>query len=58
MLGAPMAGDWIDEQNVAIIAAVVEANDCVVVTDNEQHFAGIEIVNPMRRGEGRRRECL
>jgi hypothetical protein len=53
-----MAGDWIDEQNVAIIAAVVEANDCVVVTDNEQHFAGIEIVNPMRRGEGRRRECL
>lgn len=35
-----------------IIAAVAEANDCVVVTDNEQDFAGIEIVNPMRRGKG------
>jgi predicted nucleic acid-binding protein len=35
-----------------IIAAVAEANDCVVVTDNEKDFAGIEIVNPMRRGEG------
>jgi len=35
-----------------IIAAVAAANDCVVVTDNEQEFAGIEIVNPMRRGEG------
>jgi len=35
-----------------IIAAVAAANDCVVVTDNEQDFAGIEIVNPMRRGEG------
>jgi predicted nucleic acid-binding protein len=34
-----------------IIAAVAEANDCVVVTDNEKDFAGIEIVNPMRRGK-------
>jgi toxin FitB len=31
-----------------IIAAVAEANDCVVVTDNESDFAGLEIVNPMR----------
>jgi toxin FitB len=31
-----------------IIASVAEANDCVVVTDNERDFAGIEIVNPMR----------
>jgi predicted nucleic acid-binding protein len=31
-----------------IIAAIAEANDCVVVTDNEKDFAGIEIVNPMR----------
>jgi toxin FitB len=31
-----------------IIAAVAEANDCVVVTDNERDFAGIEIFNPMR----------
>ncbi|HWK46427.1 MAG TPA: PIN domain-containing protein [Stellaceae bacterium] len=34
-----------------IIAAVAEANDCVVVTDNEKDFAGIEIVNPIRQGE-------
>lgn len=31
-----------------IIAAVAEANDCVVVTDNEKDFAGLKIVNPMR----------
>ena len=33
-----------------IIAAVAEANDCVVVTDNEQDFAGIETLNPLRSG--------
>ncbi len=31
-----------------IIAAVAEVNDCVVVTDNEKDFAGIETFNPMR----------
>ena len=31
-----------------IIAAVAEANDCVVVTDNEKDFEGVEIVNPLR----------
>ncbi len=31
-----------------IIAAVAAANDCVVVTDNEKDFEGIEIVNPLR----------
>jgi toxin FitB len=31
-----------------IIAAVAEANDCVVVTDNEKDFAGLEIINPLR----------
>jgi predicted nucleic acid-binding protein len=31
-----------------IIAAVAAANDCVVVTDNERDFAGIDIVNPIR----------
>jgi toxin FitB len=31
-----------------IIAAVAEANHCVVVTDNEKDFAGIKIVNPLR----------
>jgi toxin FitB len=33
-----------------IIAAVAEANDCVVVTDNEIDFFDIEIVNPIRDG--------
>jgi predicted nucleic acid-binding protein len=33
-----------------IIAAVAEANACVVVTDNEKDFAGIEILNPLRFG--------
>jgi len=31
-----------------IIAAVAEANDCVVVSDNEKDFAELEIVNPLR----------
>ena len=31
-----------------IIAAVAEANDCLIVTDNEKHFPGIEVLNPMR----------
>jgi toxin FitB len=31
-----------------IIAAIAEANDCVVVTDNEKDFADINIVNPLR----------
>ena len=31
-----------------IIAAIAEANDCTVVTDNEKDFAGLNIVNPLR----------
>jgi predicted nucleic acid-binding protein len=31
-----------------IIAAVANANDCVVVTDNEKDFVGIKIFNPVR----------
>lgn len=34
-----------------IIAAVAEANDCVVVTDNENDFEGIEILNPLRKSD-------
>jgi predicted nucleic acid-binding protein len=34
-----------------IVAAVAEANACVVVTDNERDFAGIEIINPLRSGD-------
>ena len=31
-----------------IIAAVAQANDCVVVTDNEKDFADLDAVNPLR----------
>ncbi len=31
-----------------IIAAVAEANGCVVVTDNEKDFFDIEIINPLQ----------
>lgn len=34
-----------------IIAAVAKANGCVVVTDNEKDFEGVEIINPLRAGE-------
>jgi predicted nucleic acid-binding protein len=30
-----------------IIAAIAEANDCVVVTGNEKHFAGLKVLNPL-----------
>jgi predicted nucleic acid-binding protein len=32
-----------------IIAAVADTNDCVVVTDNEKDFFGLQVVSPMRR---------
>ena len=31
-----------------IVAAVAEANDCVVVTENDRDFAGMKFVNPLR----------
>lgn len=31
-----------------VVAAVAEANDCVVVTENEKDFAGLKFVNPLR----------
>ncbi|HTW79253.1 MAG TPA: type II toxin-antitoxin system VapC family toxin [Terracidiphilus sp.] len=31
-----------------LLAAIAEANDCVVVTDNEKHFTGVKFTNPMR----------
>jgi hypothetical protein len=34
-----------------ILAAVAEANGCVVVTDNERDFTGLKFVNPMRTGK-------
>ncbi|MCV3243855.1 putative nucleic acid-binding protein [Mesorhizobium robiniae] len=34
-----------------IIAAVAERNGCLVVTDNEKDFEGVDIVNPLREVE-------
>ena len=31
-----------------IIAATAQANGCIVVTDNERDFSGVEIFNPVR----------
>jgi toxin FitB len=31
-----------------IIASVAVANGCLIVTDNERHFTGLEFINPMR----------
>lgn len=31
-----------------IIAAVAHANECIIVTDNENDFAGLEVINPLR----------
>ena len=33
-----------------IIAAVAQANDCIIVTDNEKDFASTEIINPLKAG--------
>jgi predicted nucleic acid-binding protein len=39
-----------------IVAAIAGANDCVVVTDNERDFAGIQFINPIRGDAQRGRE--
>lgn len=31
-----------------IVAAIAQANGCIVVTDNEKDFHGVEIINPLR----------
>lgn len=31
-----------------IVAAIAQSNGCIVVTDNERDFHGIEIINPLR----------
>jgi toxin FitB len=33
-----------------IVAAIAEANTCVVVTDNEKDFDGLPFINPVRAG--------
>lgn len=32
-----------------IIAAIGEANGCVLVTDNEKDFVGLSVINPLRQ---------
>ena len=34
-----------------IIAAIAEANDCVVATDNEKDFSGLRFTNPLRASQ-------
>jgi predicted nucleic acid-binding protein len=36
-----------------VVAAIAEANECVLVTDNEKHFSGVSVVNPLRPGRGK-----
>jgi predicted nucleic acid-binding protein len=31
-----------------IVAAVAEVHDCMIVTDNEKDFAGLDFINPLR----------
>jgi toxin FitB len=31
-----------------MFAAIAEANSCILVTDNEKHFEGIKLLNPLR----------
>ena len=35
-----------------IIAATAVVNDCVIVTDNERDFAGLDALNPLRAQSG------
>ena len=32
-----------------IYAAIAEANDCVLVTDSEERFAGLNVLNPLKQ---------
>lgn len=36
-----------------VIAAIAQSNQCILVTDNERHFPGVELLNPLRRGKRR-----
>ncbi|MBW9089554.1 type II toxin-antitoxin system VapC family toxin [Rhizobium wenxiniae] len=31
-----------------IVAAIAQSNNCIVITDNERDFQGIDIINPLR----------
>jgi predicted nucleic acid-binding protein len=36
-----------------VVAAIAESNDCIVVTDNEKHFSGVNILNLLRSSKRR-----
>jgi toxin FitB len=36
-----------------VVAAIAEVNECVLVTDNEKHFSGVSVVNPLHPGRGK-----
>ena len=40
-----------------VIAAIAQSNNCVLVTDNERHFPGIELLNPLRGASGKVSAC-
>jgi predicted nucleic acid-binding protein len=45
-----MDGCWRNPRSTLdmMIAAVADANGCVVITANEKDFAGLKIVNPRK----------
>lgn len=50
-------GRWVGQPRSPldmIVAATAEAHSCVVVTDNERDFAGLDFINPLRREVGER----
>lgn len=32
-----------------LVAAVAETNECVIVTDNEKHFSGLDVLNHLQK---------
>ena len=36
-----------------VVAAIAEADECVLVTDHEKHFSGVSAVNPLRPARGK-----
>ncbi len=36
-----------------VIAAIAQSNNCMLVTDNERHFPGIDLLNPLRNASGK-----
>ena len=46
--GARQSLNAADMERMAVGAATAESNGCIVVTDNERDFAGVECINPLR----------